>query len=148
MEKNMSKKIQTTWGKIFENSNMILFNEYPNIINELGKYEELDQFYTYNEEEGFVDDVYQWYIVEDEENWLERFCPEIYEDLHYSDTIGHYILAVKHFGTGWDAVPAEIVIKDEDVEGFYDFYKKIYHDDLPDWVKEMVLNEKPKKGEK
>ena len=77
----MSKKIQTTWGKIFENSNMILFNEYPNIINELGKYEELDQFYTYDEEEGYTDEIYQWYIVVDEEDWLERFCPEIYEDL-------------------------------------------------------------------
>ena len=141
----MSKKINTTWGKVFEKTNLVLFNEYPNIMNKLGEYEELDQFYTYNEEEDYYDDIYQWYIIDDDVDWYERFCPEIFEDIHWSDTIGHYILAVKHFGTRWEAVACELEIKDEDIDNFYEFYKKIYHDDLPDWVKENVLCEKGEK---
>lgn len=84
---------------------MILFNEYPNILNKLGEYDELSQFENYDEENDCYDDIYQWYIIDDdcEVDWLKRFCPEIGEDIHWSDTIGHYILAVKHFGTGWDA---------------------------------------------
>lgn len=140
----MSKKIRTTWGKIFEHTNMVLFNEYPNIMQRLGEYDELAQFEDYDEESDSYDEIYQWYILDYDSDveWLERFCPEIAEDVHWSDTIGHYILAVKHFGTGWDAVPAELEIKDEDVDMFYDIYKKRFHDDLPDWVREMVLCEK------
>jgi hypothetical protein len=138
----MSKTIKTTWGKIFEHSNMVLFNEYPNILQRLGEYDELAQFDNYDEESDSYDEIYQWYILDDDAEWLERFCPEIAEDVHWSDTMGHYILAVKHFGTGWDAVACELEIKDEDVGMFYDSYKKKYHDDLPDWVKELVLCEK------
>ena len=138
----MSKKILTTWGKVFEHSNMVLFNEYPNILQRLGEYDELAQFDDYDEESDSYNEIYQWYILDGDYEWLERFCPEIAEDVHWSDTMGHYILAVKHFGTGWDAVPCELEIKDEDVDMFYDSYKKTFHDDLPDWVKEMVLGEK------
>ena len=137
----MSKKIKTTWGKVFEHTNLVLFNEYPNILQRLEEYDELAQFDNYDEESDSYDEIYQWYILDDAD-WLERFCPEIAEDVHWSDTVGHYILAVKHLGTGWDAVACELEIKDEDVDMFYDSYKKTYHDDLPDWVKENVLCEK------
>jgi hypothetical protein len=137
------KRIKTTWGKIFEKSNMMLFNEYPNILNRLGEYDELAEFESYDEENDCHNEIFQWYIISDmDAEWLERFCPNIYEDIKWSDTIGHYILAVYHYGTGWDAVPEELVVKDEDVELFYEIYKKAYHDDLPDWVKELVLCEK------
>ena len=142
----MSKKIATTWGKVFEHANMVLFNEYPNILSKLEEYDELAQFDDYDEDEDSYSEIYQWYILDDDIEWYERFCPEIAQDIHWSDTIGHYILAVRHFGTGWDAVRTELVIKDEDVDMFYDSYKKRFHDDLPDWVKEMVLCEK--KGDK
>lgn len=133
-------QIKTTWGKIFEKSNMMLFNEYPNILNRLGEYDELAEFESFDEENDCYNEIFQWYIISDTDaEWLERFCPSIYEDVKWSDTIGHYILAVRHFGTGWDAVPCELEIKDEDVDMFYDSYKKIYHDDLPDWVKKDVL---------
>lgn len=134
------KRISTTWGKVFEKANLILFNEYPNILNKLGKYEELEQFYLYDEDDSNYEDIFQWYIISDlDAEWLERFCPSIYEDVKWSDIIGHYILAVRHFGTGWDCIGVELEIKDEDVDIFYESYKKTFHDDLPNWVKKDIL---------
>lgn len=138
----MSKKIKTTWGKIFEKSTLTLFNEYPNIMNRLGEYDELADFYNPDDE---CDEIYQWYIVDGSTvDWLERFCPNIYEDVHYSEVMGNYIMPVRHFGTGWDAVAEELEINDEDIEIFYESYKKTFHDDLPDWVKRDVLREETK----
>lgn len=136
----MSKTIKTTWGKIFEKSTLMLFNEYPNILQRLEEYDELASFYRPDDE---YDEIYQWYIIDGHTvNWLERFCPDIYEDIRYSDVMDLYIMPVRHWGTGWDAVACELKIKDKDVDMFYDSYKKTYHDDLPDWVKENVLCEK------
>lgn len=134
--------IKTTWGKIFEKDGLVLFNEYPNIVNKTGDYEELYQWDESSDEDEYDNEIYQWYIVPNDYTveWLERFCPEIYEDIHYSETIGHYILAVRHFGTGWDAVPADLVVDGD--EELAKLYQKTYHDDLPEWVKRNVFNEK------
>ena len=134
--------IKTTWRKIFEKDGLVLFNEYPNILDKCGQYDELYQWTTNEDPEYDDDEIFQWYIVPRgyTVEWLERFCPEIYEDIHYSETIGHYILAVRHFGTGWDAVPADLVVDGD--EELAKLYQKTYHDDLPDWVKRNVLNEK------
>lgn len=131
------KKIETTWGKIFEKDNLVLFNEYPNILNKCGEYDEL---YQWENKDGDEYEVFQWYIIPRDYTveWLERFCPEIAEDIHFSETIGHYILAVYHYGTGWDAVRATLEVDNDDL---YEIYKKTYHDELPGWVKRNVLNE-------
>lgn len=42
--------IKTTWGKIFEKDGLVLFNEFPNILRDLGRY----------------DEAYQWFPPEDE----------------------------------------------------------------------------------
>lgn len=141
------KTIKTTWGKVFENDGLVLFNNYPDIVTKTGDEEELYQWYATNEDEDNYDtEVFQWYIIPRDYTveWLERFCPEIAEDIHYSETIGHYILAVRHFGTGWDAVRANLEVDDSDEDGerLAEFYQKTYHDDLPNWVKENVFNEK------
>ena len=52
--------------------------------------------------------------------------------------MGNYVLAVRHFGTGWDGVRTQLEIKDED-EDMFDLYKKYYYDDLPDWAKKDIL---------
>ena len=137
------KKIETTWGKIFEKDNLVLFNEFPNILNKCGEYDEL---YQWENEDGDEYEVFQWYIIPRDYTveWLERFCPEIAEDIHFSETIGHYILAVYHYGTGWDAVRATLEVDDDDL---YEIYKKTYHDELPGWVKRNVLNEYDKEEE-
>lgn len=141
------KTIKTTWGKVFENDGLVLFNNYPDIVTKTGDEEELYQWYATNEDEDNYDtEVFQWYIIPRDYTveWLERFCPEIAKGIHYSETIGHYILAVYHFGTGWDAVPATLEVDDSDEDGkrLAEFYQKTYHDDLPNWVKENVFNEK------
>lgn len=140
------KTIKTTWGKIFENDGLVLFNNYPEIVTKTGDEEELYQWYESSDEEDYDNEIFQWYIVPKDYTveWLERFCPEIYEDIHYSMTIGHYILAVRHFGTGWDAVRADLVVDDSDDDGksLAEFYQETYHNDLPEWVKRNVFNEK------
>lgn len=133
--------IKTTWGKIFEKDNLTLFNNYPDIVIKTGDEEELYQWYEGGDDDGYEEEVFQWYIVPSDYTveWLQRFCPEIAEDIHYSETIGHYILAVRHFGTGWDAVRADLVVEDD--EELAKLYQKTYHDDLPEWVKRNVFNE-------
>lgn len=133
--------IKTTWGKIFEKDNLVLLNNYPDIVNKTGDSEELCQWYQGGDDDGYEEEIFQWYIVPNDftVEWLERFCPEISEDIHYSETIGHYILAVRHFGTGWDAVRADIVVDDD--EELAKLYQKTYHDGLPEWVKRNVFNE-------
>lgn len=138
--------IKTTWGKIFEKDGLVLFNEYPNIVNKTGDYEELYRWYDSSDEDEYDNEIYQWYIVPRDYTveWLKEYCPEIAEDIHYSETIGHYILAVRHWGTGWDYVPTTLEVDDEDLAKLY---QKTYHDDLSDDVKHMVFNEDVKKGE-
>jgi len=128
-------KIKSTWGRVFKDENICLINEFPKILMDLHRFEELDQWFQYDD----TDEVFQWYIIEDASfvEWLEQFCPEIYQDIHFSDTLGHYVLAVYHLGTGWDYVPCEMEVNDE----IYLFYKKSYYDDLSDDVKKMVFNE-------
>lgn len=136
------KQIKTTWGKVFENDGLVLFNNYPDIVTKTGDYEELSQWVTSDmDEDDYDTEVYQWYIIPRDYTveWLERFCPEIAEDIHYSETIGHYILAVYHCGTGWDYVPTTLEVDDEQLA---ELYQKTYHDDLSDDVKRMVFNEK------
>lgn len=135
--------IKTTWGKIFEKDNLVLLNNYPDIVNKTGDYEELYQWHQGDDDDGYEGEIFQWYIVpsDDTADWLERFCPEIAEDIHYSETIGHYILAVRHCGTGWSCVPATLEVDDSTLA---ELYKKTYHDDLPDDVKRTVLNERDK----
>ena len=133
--------IKTTWGKIFEKDNLVLFNEFPNILNDLGRYEEAYKWFPPEDDREEAWEVFQWYIVPNEYTveWLQRFCPEIAKDIHYSETIGHYILAVYHVGTGWDAVRADLVVDGD--EELAKLYQKTYHDDLPEWVKRNVFNE-------
>lgn len=138
------KQIKTTWGKIFEKDGLVLLNNYPDIVNKTGNSEELCQWYQGGDDDGYEEEVFQWYIIPRDYTveWLEKFCPEVYEDIHYSETIGHYILAVYHIGTGWDYVPVTLEVDDEQLA---ELYQKTYHDDLPSDVKRMVFNEK--KGE-
>lgn len=133
--------IKTTWGKIFEKDNLVLLNNYPDIVNKTGDYEELYQWDESSDEDEYDNEIFQWYIVPNDwtVEWLERFCPEIYKDIHYSETIGHYILAVRHFGTGWDAVRADLVVDGD--EELAKLYQQTYHDDLPEWVKRNVFHE-------
>ena len=135
--------IKTTWGKVFENIDIILLNAYPEILQKMGAFEELAQWGDYNEETGEYDEIYQWFILGDDYDaeWLERFCPDIASDIHYSETLGHYMMAVRHLGTGWSYVPTELQVDDEE-EDLAKIYQKTYHDELRDDVLRNVFGEK------
>lgn len=70
------RTIKTTWGKVFENDGLVLFNNYPKIVGELNSEAELFQWYD-NDEEEYDNEIYQWYIVPNESTveWLKRFLP-------------------------------------------------------------------------
>ena len=135
------KTIKTTWGRVFKDINITLFNNYPEILQRLGEFDELAQWEEYNEETGEYDEIYQWYILGDnyDAEWLERFCPDIASDVHYSESLGHYIMAVRHLGTAWSYVATELKVDDE---GLAELYQKTYHDDLPADVRKYALGEK------
>ena len=137
--KNNKTIIKTTWGRVFKGENLCLINAFPTILNDLQRYEELDRWYA-EEDEDSCCEVFQWYIVDSTEtvDWLKNYCPEIASDIHWSETLGNYVLAVYHLGTSWDYVPVDLEVEDEQLAKFY---QKSYHDDLPEDVLKMVFGE-------
>lgn len=116
--------IKTTWGKVFENINIMMLNEYPNIVSKCGAYEELDQWDLYDDENDTYTEVAQWYIVKDYDvEWLKDYCPDIAEGIHYSETIRHYIMAVYHWGTPWSGVDTTMEVENENLA---ELYKKTF----------------------
>lgn len=97
MKDNTTTKV-STWGEVFENVNMILLNEYPYLAPE-----ELDMFEDTN-------DIFQWYILGDSyiAERIKETCHSIAEDIKYSERLGNYMLAVRHFGTPWESVKLEV----------------------------------------
>lgn len=134
------RQIETTWGKIFEKDGLVLFNNYPDILQKTGDEGELYQWAIDNDDYEYDSEVYQWYIVPSDftVEWLRSYCPEIAKDIHYSETIGHYILAVRHYGTGWDVVKATLEVDDDEMA---ELYQKTYHDDLPSSIKRVMFGE-------
>ena len=67
------------------------------------------------------DDVYQYYIINDD---LARRLMEINEVVFYHNTLDIYVLGVTHYGTNWGYVLTDLkLVKDEDDNTFY---KAIY----------------------
>lgn len=139
-------QIKTTWGKVFENINVVLLNNYPKIATQCGNGEELLQWETYDADTDEYYEIFQWYIIGSDYNaeWLQEYCPEMKDDIHYSEMLGRYVLAVRHLGTSWDAVRTTLEVDDESLA---ELYQKIYHDDLPADVKRVVFGENVKEGQ-
>ena len=78
-------------------SQMVLFNNYPNVNGEYFT-DELQAGTLQALEDGAV---YQWYAVEiigDEDEETERL------GIFWDEVLEIYIMPVTHFGTGWDGV--------------------------------------------
>lgn len=133
--------IKTTWGAIFNNIPRTLFNEFPNILTRLEEYDELAQWES-TDEDGNYTEISQWYIIPGtyDVEWLQRFAPDIAEGIHYSNTIGHYIMAVTHYGTGWNIVPATLEVPTDSPE-LAKIYQRTYHDDLPADIRRVMWGE-------
>lgn len=94
-------------------TDMILCN---NIVRYSDNWD-LELGYDYDEETGEYIDIYQYYIV-DFDSWrLEQYKEYLEETkkesdfiLWYDNELDIYVLGVSHWGTGWDYVPTEIKI--------------------------------------
>lgn len=124
-------EIKTTWDKLFEKVNITLLNEYPNICQNLQAYDELLQF---NEEvedecgEVYYNEIFQWFIIGNDEDaeWLKEHAVDIADDIQWSDILGHYILAVKHYGAPWSGVYTTLEFDDSTDESLKEVYKRHY----------------------
>lgn len=83
--------------------NIWLFNNAPKLSNydfefEIGS--------DYNEETEEFDEIYQYYLIDVNQYTLEKLRELKNEDvtIAWSETLGEYVLFVKHYGTSWDYV--------------------------------------------
>lgn len=68
-----------------------------------------DQIEELRNDEMYLPEVYQWYIVSDQgADILQRHTNEI---LYYNEDIDMYLWGVTHFGTSWDYVLTDIQIE-------------------------------------
>ena len=95
----------------YNDDSLILCN---NIIED---YEELELLSgcEYDESTEEYEDIYQYYIIDDD---LAKRLQDINEIVYYHNRLDIYILGVTHFGTSWDYVLTDIkLVKDDD--GYY-----------------------------
>lgn len=105
----------------YDNDALILCN---NIINRY-EYLTLENGNDYNEEEDTYEEVYQYYIIDDDT--AKRLIDNTDELIYYDNELDIYILGVTHFGTNWHYVLTDFkLIKDKD----NGFYKAIKEDEL------------------
>lgn len=99
---------------------MVLCNDIPKVLSELGEYleEEMVCGSLYDEENDQYVDIYQYFIcnlngcTEEDLQELEKNNNDNSILLAYSEKLGVYILMVDHWGTGWDYVMTDIELTD------------------------------------
>lgn len=101
----------TTYSKAIHwiGNHFILCNNLPEIDPTI--YDNA-QFDWYDEDENPTE-IYQWYITDCSESdveWLKEHFPSLL--FTYSSELDLFILAVDHFGTGWDYVPCETTLEE------------------------------------
>lgn len=104
----------------FTDGCLILNNNLINIeINGDYAYWELENGQDYDEENDYYLDVYQYYIID--ENDAERLKNNTHELIYYNNELDMYLLGVTHFGSSWRIVPSDFkkVYEDEN----YNYYK-------------------------
>lgn len=86
---------------------MILCNNITELFynDQLG-YFEIENGTDYNEEEGYYEDIYQYYIISGYgAEILEKYTDEI---VYYNEKLDMYVWGITHFGTSWDYVLTDI----------------------------------------
>ena len=80
-----------------------LFNNAPKLSN----YDfEFEVGSDYNEETEEFDEIYQYFLIDVNQYTLEKLRELKSEDvtIAWSETLGEYVLFVKHYGISWDYV--------------------------------------------
>lgn len=85
----------------FEQENQELL--YDSVKNEIEELEE--QIEELEEEQDCMDDIFQYYIVDDNG---ARILKEINEIVFYNDALDMYVWGVTHYGTSWSYVLTDI----------------------------------------
>ena len=92
----------------FEQENQELL--YDSVKNEIEELEE--QIEELEEEQDYTDDIFQYYIVDDNG---ARILKEINEIVFYNEELDMYVWGVTHFGTSWSYVLTDIkIVLDEE----------------------------------
>lgn len=89
----------------FCTDNLILNNEIVPKLMEQGYYFELYCGNDYNEEEDTFDDIFQYYIIDNQ--GAERFAEYTNEIVYYCEDLELFVLGVTHCGTSWKSVNAD-----------------------------------------
>lgn len=103
----------------YNDDSLILCN---NIVNDYDELELLSGV-DYDEDTDIYEDIYQYYIIDDD---LAKRLQEIDEIVYYHNRLDIYILGVTHYGTSWGYILTNIkLIKDSD-----GYYKAIYEKEV------------------
>lgn len=96
------KKVKCLYSQLFaEDDNLILCNNIAEDIEELS----LQNGQDYDSENGCYEDIYQYYIIDD--NLAHRLIDDTNEIIYYHHKLDVYILGVTHCGTAWNCVSSE-----------------------------------------
>ena len=98
---------KSNWKEETECLDLVLFNEYPNICNKLGAFDDEPLIHGgYDEETGEYDEVFQWFAVGASESTVDYVIDRTRGAIApiWSEAVGMYILPVCHWGTPWDGV--------------------------------------------
>lgn len=110
--KQWYRMVESNWADVLKDVDLVLFNEYPNIVSKLEAWDD-EPMYADNieeDEDGYTDEVFQWYIAGISDS-MKEYIEDITDGaikFHWSELMGNYILPVHHFGTGWSCVPVEV----------------------------------------
>lgn len=105
----MKKTIKTNWKEYLDRYNLILFNNYLDLVKQAEAWDEIP-VEAVEDEDGEPLEVFQWYHIGIDEYEAEAMKEETGGEVapFYSELIGGYILPIHHFGTPWDGVGLEI----------------------------------------
>jgi hypothetical protein len=111
--------VRCNYSQIFyQDSNMILCNNIPQVDEYLFDNIENGDFWTYYDENGdeceeenaadqSENEVFQWYIID--QGTAERLKRSTGELIFYSEKLDVYVLGVTHYGTSWDYVGIDFI---------------------------------------
>lgn len=118
-EELQGQTVRCNYSQIFyQDSNMILCNNIPQVDECLLDNIENGSFWKYYDENGdecdeenaveqYENDIFQWYIIDD--STAERLKRSTNELIFYSEKLDVYVLGVTHYGTAWEYVGTEFI---------------------------------------
>lgn len=111
------------YNLFYKDEGLILCNNIANDYEDLELVNGLD----YDENEDYYEDIYQYYIINDDT--AKRLMEYTNEIIYYHNRLDIYILGVSHYGTSWSYVLTEFRLEKDDSN---EWYKAVKGDDIDD----------------